>query len=87
MEELIYDWDHINVILRKGKYTWNNMRLRLGHIAARLDRLLVHRDIVLDNQIITSHAISSSVLDHKTISLSIEKYLNVGPIPFNFNPL
>lgn len=41
VEELIQDWDLMDVKPSKGNFTWTNKRTRPGHIAARLDRFLI----------------------------------------------
>lgn len=69
MEDLIADWDLVDVKPTKGKYSWSNRRLGPGHIAARLDRFLIHGDLLLCDQLIPSKIIPSSVPDHKPISL------------------
>jgi len=40
VEDLLQDWDLIDIKPSSGKYTWSNKRLSLGHIAARLDLFL-----------------------------------------------
>jgi hypothetical protein len=37
MEDLISHLDLIDIQLSKGKYTWNNRRVRSSHIVVRLD--------------------------------------------------
>ena len=41
VEDLLQDWDMIDIKPSSGKYTWSNKRVGSGHIAARLDRFLV----------------------------------------------
>ena len=41
MEDLMTDMDLLDIPLRNKKYTWSNIRVRIGHIVARLDRFLV----------------------------------------------
>ena len=41
MEDHVMDWDLVDVKLMKGKYTWLNIRIRLGHIATILDHFLI----------------------------------------------
>lgn len=38
MEDSILEWDFIDVKLMKGKYFWNNRRIKLGYIVLKLDR-------------------------------------------------
>ena len=44
MEDLIYDWDLLDVKPTKGKYNWSNKRVNPSFIAAHLNRFLIHRD-------------------------------------------
>jgi hypothetical protein len=37
MEELINDWDLVDIKSIRGIFTWTNKIIRKGHIAARLD--------------------------------------------------
>ena len=37
VDETILEWDLMDVKPTSRKYTWNNRRIGLGHIAARLD--------------------------------------------------
>ena len=37
LEDLISQWNLIDIKTKNGVYTWNNKRVGLGHIAARLD--------------------------------------------------
>jgi hypothetical protein len=53
MEDLISDWDLVDVKPAKGKYTWNTKRSGLGHIVARLDRFLVHGDFFLRDGLVS----------------------------------
>ena len=41
VDEIILEWDLMDVKPSTRKYTWNNRRIGPGHIAARLDRFLV----------------------------------------------
>jgi len=40
VEDLLQDWNLIDIKPSSGKYTWSNKRLSPGHIAARLDLFL-----------------------------------------------
>jgi hypothetical protein len=42
MEDLLVEWDIVDIKPNKGKFTWSNKRLGLGHIATSLDKFLVH---------------------------------------------
>ena len=41
VDDIIMDWNLMDVKPSAGKYTWNNKRIGPGHIAARLDRFLI----------------------------------------------
>ena len=41
LEDLISYWGLADIKPKNGKFTWNNKRIGPGHIAARLDRVLV----------------------------------------------
>jgi len=64
MEDLISNQDLIDVIPKKGCYTLTNQRVGPGHIAARLDKFLIHSDFLLEKLTISSHIIVHGVLDH-----------------------
>jgi hypothetical protein len=87
MEDLISLLDLIDIQPSKGKYTWNNKRVGLGHIVARLDQFLVHNSFLSHPGMISSLILPWACSDHRPISLCIEKEENLGPIPFRFNPL
>jgi exonuclease III len=85
--DLISNWDLQDIKPLKGRYTWNNRRSGLSHIASRLDRFLISNDFLLSSFDIESCIIPSALSDHKPISLSFSIPQNLGPIPFHFNPL
>ena len=85
LEDLMTDLDLLDPTPKNGKYTWNNKRTGLGHIAARLDRLLVSTTFLQKYLLPSSHVISSATSHHNPISLSLSSPLNLGPIPFRFN--
>jgi hypothetical protein len=70
MEDLISDWDSVDVKPTKGKYAWSNKRLDLGHIATHLNIFLLHSDLFLRDTIISSQRILSKVFNHKHIIVS-----------------
>ena len=47
IEDLILEWDLLDMKARKGKFTWTNKRLGPGHIAARMDRFLIQSSFIL----------------------------------------
>jgi exonuclease III len=70
LSDLISEWDMQDVKPSKGKYTWNNRRSGLSHIAARLDRFLINSNLLLSPHVISSLILPFAVSDHKPISLS-----------------
>ena len=87
VDEIILDWDLMDVKPSCEKYTWNNKRIGPGHIAARLDRFLVQDTFLLLGLKLSSKILPFGVLDHKPILLEMVNNKNWGPIPFRFNPL
>jgi hypothetical protein len=87
MEDLISTLDLFDVQPSKGKFTWNNRIVGLGHIAARLDHFLIHNSFLSLHDDISYKIIPWSNSDHRLISLIFSKEENLGPIPFQFNPL
>ena len=47
VEDVMMDWDLEDIKPNRGNFTWTNRRIGLGHIAARLDRFLVQKPIVV----------------------------------------
>jgi hypothetical protein len=71
MEYIMENWDLIDVKPRRGKYTWSNSRIGLGHIIARLDRFILHGHFLEEELKISSSITPSTILDHHPISLPI----------------
>jgi len=46
-EDLMQDWDLLDIKPTVGKYMWSNKRVGPGHIATRLDRFLVQSSFLL----------------------------------------
>ena len=46
MEDLISLWGLTDINPKNGNFTWNNKRTGPGHIAARLDRVLISTHIL-----------------------------------------
>jgi len=72
---------------KKGRYTWSNKISGDNHIAARLDKFLVQSSLLLERKIVGSRMLANLASDHKPILLSFEDEVNLGSIPFRFNPL
>ena len=87
VDEIILEWDLMDIKPASGKYTWNNKRLGPGHISARLDRFMVQDSFLLQGLNISSKILPFGVSDHKPILLEMAINKNWGPIPFKFNPL
>ena len=87
VDQTILEWDLMDVKPSLGKYTWNNKRIGLGHIAARLDCFLVQDSFLLLGLNLSSKILPFGGSDHKPILLEMVKVKNLGPIPFRFNPL
>ena len=68
-------------------FTWSNNKLGEANIFARLDHLLVHSSLLVDNKVISSSILPKITLDHKPILLQIQDEEDLGPIPFRFSPL
>jgi len=49
MEDLMEEWDILDFILTKGKYTWPNRRCGATNIVASLDQFLIHSSWVLSS--------------------------------------
>jgi exonuclease III len=79
MEDLITDLDLFDVKPSKGKYTWSNKRTGVGHIAARLDRFLIHSPLLLLPLDISSKIIPWGISDHRPIALTLTKAMNLVP--------
>jgi hypothetical protein len=87
VDHLISDWDLVDIVHKREKFTWSNYRVGSRHIAARLDRFLIHSDFFLENISISWHVVASRDSDHKAISLVFEEHDDLGSIPFHFNHL
>eukprot|EP00253_Pinus_taeda_P025362 PITA_25362 len=87
VEDLMQDWDLIDIKPTTGKFTWSNKRVGPGHIAARLDRFLVQSSFLLLGLEARMCILHSSISDHKPISLELLTPKNLGPIPFRFSSL
>jgi hypothetical protein len=80
------DWDLVDIKPSKRKFTQTNERIGPWHIVARLDRFLMHSDILSQDFNISSKNIPFLISDCKRILLELEDPLDFGPLPFIFNP-
>ena len=85
--DLILGWDLIDIKPVKGKFTWTNKRLGPDHVAARLDRFLVHSSFLSLGLLASSKILLHCTSDHKPILLELALDQNLGLIPFRFSPL
>jgi len=83
VEDIMQDWDMLDIKPLKGKYTWSNKRIGPGHIAARLDRFLIQSSYLLLGLEARMLILPCSVSDHKPIKLELSAQRNFGPIPFD----
>lgn len=86
-EDLLQDWDLLDIKPSSSKFSWSNKRVGLGHIAASLDRFFIQISFLLLGLEPRMHILASSVSDHKPVKLELLAHLDLGPIPFRFNPL
>ena len=54
VEDLMLDWELEDILPENGKFTWSNKRIGPGHIAARLDRFLIHSSFLTLGLMVTS---------------------------------
>ena len=87
VEDIISGWDLADIKPSRGKFTWSNKRVGPGHIAARLDRFLVHSSFLTLGLFANSEILQACTSDHKPISLALTSGEKLGPIPFRFSPL
>ena len=87
MEDLISIWDLMDIIPMKGRNTWTNKRVGLGHITTQLNIFLLQRDFFLGYIGITSHIIATGVSKHRPISLIFKEVKDLRPVPFHFNTI
>ena len=87
IEDIILGWDLIDIKPSMGIFTWTNKRLGPGHIAARLDRFLVHSSFLSLGLHASSKILPNWISDHKPILLDLSFEENLGPIPFRFSSL
>eukprot|EP00253_Pinus_taeda_P022364 PITA_22364 len=87
VEDIMLGWDLEDVKPSSGKFTWSNKRIGPNHIAARLDRFLVHTSFLSCGLMASSKILPNLTSDHKPILLELSQDTNFGPIPFRFSPL
>eukprot|EP00253_Pinus_taeda_P036481 PITA_36481 len=87
VEDLMQDWDLIDIKPTASKYTCSNKRVGSGHIAARLDRFLVQSSFLLLGLEVRSHILHNSISDQKPIILELLTPKDLGLILFRFSSL
>eukprot|EP00253_Pinus_taeda_P022475 PITA_22475 len=87
VEDIMLGWDLEDIKPSSGKFTWSNKRIGPNHIAARLDRFLVHTSFLTCGLMASSKILPNLTSDHKPILLELSQDNNFGPIPFRFSPL
>ena len=87
VEDIILGWDLEDIKPSKGNFTWTNKRVGPGHIAAHLDRFLVHSSFLTLGLFANSEILQACTSNHKPISLSLTPGEKLGPNPFRFSPL
>lgn len=87
VEDILQDWDMLDIKPSSGKYSWSNKRMGPGHIAARLDRFFIQSSFLLLGLEPRMNILPNSISDHKPINLELLAHLDLGPIPFRFSPL
>jgi len=79
LQELIMEWDLLDIPPQWGKFTLTNICVDPGHIAARMDCFLVHNSFLHHNAAIKSYILPSLISDHKPISLHLSALPNYWP--------
>ena len=74
-EDLMQDWDLLDIKPSSGKFTWSNKRVGPGHIAARLDRFFIQSSFLLLGTEARMQILSCSISDHKPSNLSFRPTL------------
>ena len=87
IKDIILGWDLIDIKPVKGKFTWSNKRIGPRHIAARLDRFLIHSSFLSLGLLASSKILPHCTSDHNPILLDLALDQDLGPIPFRFSPL
>ena len=86
-EDLMQDWDLLDIKPISNKYTRTNKRIGPGHIATRLDRFFLRSSFLLLGLEARVHILPCSTSDHKPIKLELVSQLDLSHIPFRFSPL
>ena len=87
VENMIHDWDFVDIKPKVGRFTWLNQRVGAESIFARLDRFLVQGTLLDNKWMISSKILPKLASYHHLISLQFEIEDELGPIHFRFCPL
>ena len=87
LEDLALQWGLTDIKPKNGVFTQSNKRIRPGHIAARLDHVLVSTHLLRNHPFPESKLLYSVVLDLKPLCLFFPPVENLGALPFRFNHL
>eukprot|EP00253_Pinus_taeda_P008137 PITA_08137 len=87
LEGIMSEHELVDIIPKNRKYTWKNRRMGPGNIMERLDRILVNISLLSSFAACHTKILSSTASDHFPILLTMESHLQLGPIPFRYNPL
>ena len=87
VKEIILAYDLNDIKPKVGRFTWSNNQVGSTNMSARLNRFLVHSNLLDGKAIISSKNLPKISSDHHPISLLFENEDDLGPIPFWFSPL
>ena len=87
LEDIIQAHNLLDFPPSNGKYTWSNQRIGNHNIKERLDSFLLQQGITANFSLIKSKIIQASASDHKPTVISMEKWRNLGPLPFKYNKI
>jgi len=85
MENIMHVGDLIDVSPKNRKYTWSNHRLGSNNIMERLDWFLVNISLLSTFSTVNSSILPFSASDHYPITLALDTYYPLGPLPFKYN--
>jgi hypothetical protein len=83
MEDLLSEWDLVDVAPKQGLYTWANRRDGDQYIVERLDHFLINNDWILKGLDIFSCILAFGESNHKPVTLSMEDSGGLGSPPFS----
>ena len=87
LEDLALQWGLTDIKPKNGVFTWSDKIIVPGHIAARLDHVLVSTHLLRNHPFPESKLLCSAVSDLNPLCLFFPPVENLGPLPFRFNHL